>query len=154
MGLRFRKSINLGGARINISKSGVGGSIGTKGARITKTANGRTRKTVGIPGTGISYVTESSSKKKGTQNNAKAKGGNTEQQPQLAQSNAGVWKVALTMVRIALYLWGVLMLILFFPVGLLLLGLAIFWSIMNRRKKKKSKMEMPSEVFNAEETSN
>lgn len=37
MGLRFRKSINLGGgAKINLSKSGVGYSIGTKGARITK----------------------------------------------------------------------------------------------------------------------
>ena len=64
MGLRFRKSINLGGGfRINMSKSGIGYSWGVKGFRKTKTANGRTRTTVSVPGTGISYVTESGKKK-------------------------------------------------------------------------------------------
>ena len=67
MGFRFRKSINLGGGfRINLSKSGIGYSWGTKGARITKTAKGTTRTTVGIPGTGLSYSTESSNAKKST----------------------------------------------------------------------------------------
>ena len=65
MGMRFRKSINLGGgARVNISKSGIGGSIGGDGYRYTKKANGGTRKTAYIPGTGISYVKESGSKSK------------------------------------------------------------------------------------------
>lgn len=64
MGFRLRKSINLGGARINLSKSGVGYSFGAKGMRITKCANGRTRNTVGIPGTGISYVSESGKAKR------------------------------------------------------------------------------------------
>lgn len=64
MGFRFRKSVNVGGVRVNFSKSGVGYSVGTKGARITKTANGRTRTTAGIPGTGLSYVSETSSKSK------------------------------------------------------------------------------------------
>ena len=37
MGLRYRKSINLGGGfRVNFSKSGVGYSWGTKGYRVTK----------------------------------------------------------------------------------------------------------------------
>lgn len=59
MGLRFRKSINLGGGfRINLSKSGIGYSWGTKGFRLTKTANGRTRRTYSLPGTGVSYVQE------------------------------------------------------------------------------------------------
>ena len=59
MGLRYRKSINLGGGfKINLSKSGVGYSWGVKGYRVTKTANGRTRTTASIPGTGISYVHE------------------------------------------------------------------------------------------------
>jgi len=67
LGLRYRKSINLGGGfRVNISKSGVGYSWGVKGYRITKTANGSTRKTYSIPGTGISYVEESGSGKKRT----------------------------------------------------------------------------------------
>lgn len=56
MGIRFRKSINLGPLRINISKSGIGYSFGVKGARITKTANGRKRATLSVPGTGLSYV--------------------------------------------------------------------------------------------------
>ena len=59
MGVRFRKSINLGGGfRINVSKSGVGYSCGTKGVRFTKTARGTSRNTYSIPGTGLSYVTE------------------------------------------------------------------------------------------------
>jgi hypothetical protein len=59
MGVRYRKSINLGGGfKINLSKSGVGYSWGTKGYRITKTARGTTRRTYSIPGTGISYIDE------------------------------------------------------------------------------------------------
>ena len=51
MGMRFSKSINLGGGlRMNLSKSGVGFSAGTKGFRVTKTAKGRTRTTASIPG--------------------------------------------------------------------------------------------------------
>ena len=61
MGFRYRKSIRLGGGfRINISGSGVGYSWGVPGYRITKTANGKIRQTVSIPGTGISYVSEES----------------------------------------------------------------------------------------------
>jgi hypothetical protein len=60
MGFRFRKSINLGGGfKINLSKSGIGYSWGTKGYRISRTARGTTRRTYSIPGTGISYVDES-----------------------------------------------------------------------------------------------
>lgn len=61
MGFRFRKSINLGGGfRINLSKTGIGYSFGCPGMRFTKLANGRERATFSIPGTGISYVEESS----------------------------------------------------------------------------------------------
>lgn len=59
MGFRYRKSINLGGGfRITLSGSGVSYSWGVKGYRVTKTARGTTRRTVSIPGTGISYVHE------------------------------------------------------------------------------------------------
>lgn len=63
MGFRFRKSVNLGPLRINLSKSGVGYSVGTKGFRVTKKATGGVRTTASIPGTGVSYVSETSSKK-------------------------------------------------------------------------------------------
>lgn len=44
MGIRYRKSINLGkGFRVNMSKTGPGFSWGGKGYRITRTANGNIR---------------------------------------------------------------------------------------------------------------
>ena len=59
MGVRFRKSINLGkGFRINMSKTGPGFSWGGKGFRITKTAKGNIRGTAYLPGTGLSYQKE------------------------------------------------------------------------------------------------
>lgn len=56
MGLRFRKSFSIGPIRINISKSGIGISIGVKGFRIGRSAKGKTTATVSLPGTGLSYV--------------------------------------------------------------------------------------------------
>ena len=64
MGFRFRKSVNLGPLRFTASKSGISTSFGGKGARVTKLANGRTRSTLSVPGTGISYVSETSGKRK------------------------------------------------------------------------------------------
>lgn len=68
MSLRFRKSIRIGKfARINTSKSGVGASAGVPGYRVGVGADGKVRRTVGIPGTGV-YHTEvvASPKKKET----------------------------------------------------------------------------------------
>lgn len=63
MGFRFRKSVKLGGLRINFSKSGIGYSYGGKGDRVTKMANDRIRTTLSVPSTGISYVTETGRRK-------------------------------------------------------------------------------------------
>ena len=64
MGFRFRKSMNLGPVRVNLSKSGVGYSVGGKGFRATKKAGGGFRTTASIPGTGISYTKDYSSASK------------------------------------------------------------------------------------------
>ena len=68
MGLRFRKSIKIApGIKLNISNKSTGISVGGKGARISVNSKGRVTKSVGLPGTGISYVETSkigSSKKK------------------------------------------------------------------------------------------
>lgn len=64
MGFRFRKSKKIGPVRITLSKSGIGCSVGVKGLRFTKKAGGGTRTTASIPGTGISYVTDSSGRRK------------------------------------------------------------------------------------------
>lgn len=56
MGFRFQRRIRLlPGVSINLSKSGVSTSIGTRGAHIT-VVNGKVRETVGLPGTGLSYT--------------------------------------------------------------------------------------------------
>lgn len=68
MGFRYRKSVKSGPFRVNLSKSGVGYSVGVKGFRFTKKASGGTRTTTSIPGTGISYVKDS---KKQSRNTAK-----------------------------------------------------------------------------------
>ncbi len=65
MALRFRKSFRVGKyARINISKSGIGGSVGVPGLRIGMGADGKVRRTVGIPGTGLYDVKVVGSPKK------------------------------------------------------------------------------------------
>ncbi|RQD77057.1 MAG: DUF4236 domain-containing protein [Candidatus Syntrophonatronum acetioxidans] len=63
MGLRFRRSMNLGGGlRLNLSKSGIGISGGGRGARIGTGPRGQ-RMAVGIPGTGLFYEKRSSHRK-------------------------------------------------------------------------------------------
>ncbi len=56
MGLRFRKSFSIGPLRINLSKSGIGFSLGVKGFRVSRSAKGKNTATVSLPGTGLSYV--------------------------------------------------------------------------------------------------
>lgn len=57
MGFRFRKSVKIApGVRLNIGKKSVGISAGVKGARVSVNSKGRVTKTVGLPGTGLSYT--------------------------------------------------------------------------------------------------
>lgn len=65
MGFRFRKSVGKGPFRINFSKSGIGYSVGGKGFRFTKKANGGYRTTTSVPGTGVSYVKDFGDSSKG-----------------------------------------------------------------------------------------
>lgn len=62
MGWIFRRSFNLGPFRMNVSKSGVGGSFGVGPFRIGRSATGRSYTSTRIPGTGISYRTSSGSR--------------------------------------------------------------------------------------------
>lgn len=57
MGLRFRKSVKIApGVRLNISKKSVGISAGVKGYRKSINSSGRVTTSIGVPGTGVSYV--------------------------------------------------------------------------------------------------
>ena len=63
MGFRLYKSVKLGkGVRLNLSKTGVGISAGVPGARYSVHSSGRTTRTVGAPGTGVYYRTDTYSK--------------------------------------------------------------------------------------------
>ncbi|MQY07938.1 DUF4236 domain-containing protein [Actinomadura macrotermitis] len=55
MGWSYRKSMKVGPFRLNFSKQGVGHSVGGRGARYTKGADGRKTMTFRIPGTGFSW---------------------------------------------------------------------------------------------------
>jgi hypothetical protein len=68
MGLRVRKSITIcKGVRVNLGKTGASVSFGTKGLRQTIHTSGRRTTSIGIPGTGISYVTSSGGRKRQNQ---------------------------------------------------------------------------------------
>jgi len=56
MGLRFQRRIKiLPGVRINLSKSGVGLSVGGRGAHFGIDSRGRRYTSAGLPGTGLSW---------------------------------------------------------------------------------------------------
>lgn len=57
MGFRARKSFKLApGVRMTVSPRGVSTSVGVKGARVTRGADGRVTRTLSAPGTGISHT--------------------------------------------------------------------------------------------------
>ena len=68
MGLRFRKSIKiLPGVKLNLGTKGASVSVGKRGMHYTMHTSGRKTVSVGLPGTGLSYVkTLSSGSKKST----------------------------------------------------------------------------------------
>lgn len=65
MGWSYRKSVNLGPFRINVSKSGIGYSVGGAGFRTGVSSRGRKYKSVSIPGTGLRYYSSRKSSSSG-----------------------------------------------------------------------------------------
>lgn len=142
MGFRFRKSFKIGPARMTFSKSGISHSIGGKGFRVTRTAKGKTKTTISIPGSGLSYTSESGgSKKKSSRNRStstsySAKGSSishtskTKSQPNQRPKNPPKPpkspKIYLPC-GILMVILGFLMLFLFWPLGLISLGIGIYY---------------------------
>jgi hypothetical protein len=56
MGWSFRKSIRIGPVLVNLSRRGVGGSLGVKGLRTGIDARGRRYTRTTIPGIGLSHT--------------------------------------------------------------------------------------------------
>ncbi|MDM5338494.1 DUF4236 domain-containing protein [Fictibacillus enclensis] len=64
MGFGYRKSFKVApGVRLNVSKSGIGASVGGKGLRYSVNSKG-SRVTASVPGTGLSYSKYSSKRPK------------------------------------------------------------------------------------------
>jgi tetratricopeptide (TPR) repeat protein len=75
MGFRFYRSIGLGKfLRLNISKSGIGFSVGISGLRVSKGPGG-TYFTVDLPGSGLSYRKRLNSSARASRPKAEAKNG-------------------------------------------------------------------------------
>ena len=119
MGFRFRKSKKIGPFRVNVSKSGIGWSVGTKGFRYTKRADGKTQKTYSIPGTGISYVdVKGKNKKSSNINNISSSSNN----------NFNNNKPKIPFYKRTLFLW---FLLIFLPPA----GIALMWGTKKYNKK-------------------
>lgn len=64
MGLRLRKSVKIApGVKMNLSAKSSSVTFGTKGFHHTVGSNGKRTTSVGVPGTGLNYVSTSSGKK-------------------------------------------------------------------------------------------
>ena len=59
MGWSYRKSLGFGPFRVNLSKSGIGYSVGAKDFRVGVNARGRRYESVTVPGTGLTYRSSS-----------------------------------------------------------------------------------------------
>jgi hypothetical protein len=56
MAFRFQRRLRIApGVRLNLSKSGVGGSVGRTGLRLGIDTKRRKHFSIGLPGTGLSY---------------------------------------------------------------------------------------------------
>jgi hypothetical protein len=64
--LRFRRSLKIApGVRLNFNKRSVGISAGVRGARYSVNSSGTRTRSVGIPGTGLSYISRSRARRRG-----------------------------------------------------------------------------------------
>lgn len=145
MGFRFRKSIKIGPARVNLSKSGIGYSVGTKGFRVTKKAGGGTRTTASIPGTGISYTKDSKKRKTSTTSTKKKTTANTSTRSTAPQTGSNQKKIGcLPAVGIFFLIALIIGLLRTYPVitiiALILIAGAAFYVI---RKKKAAATALP-----------
>jgi hypothetical protein len=56
MGLRFRRSLRIApGVKVNLTKTGLGLTLGPRGAHYSVHSSGRRTRSVGRPGTGLYY---------------------------------------------------------------------------------------------------
>lgn len=125
MGFKFRKSFKIApGVKVNLNKKSAGVTFGGKGFHYTVNSKGKRTSSVGIPGSGLYYTTTSGGGNSGGKRSGSSGGSNgfygnnynppqmpNEQQP---QRNYNIITIVL--------------LILFFPVGLYLMWAKTNWN--------------------------
>lgn len=125
MGLRFRKSFKIApGVKLNLNKKSAGITFGGKGAHFTMNTKGKNTTSVGVPGTGLYYSSTSGGgnsvgKQSGSSGGSNGFYGNNYNSPQMPneqqpQRNYNIITIVL--------------LILFFPVGLYLMWAKTNWN--------------------------
>ncbi|MEE0963680.1 MAG: DUF4236 domain-containing protein [Ruminococcus bromii] len=119
MGFRFRKSFKIApGVKVNFNKKSTGITFGGKGFHYTINSKGKKTTSVGIPGTGLSYSTSS--------------GGKSKKQTKTSQGCENVMNTTNTQKWYQKTGYIILLLVLFFPVGIFLM-----WKYTNWNKKVK-----------------
>lgn len=118
MGFKFKKSFKIApGVKVNFNKKSTGVTFGGKGFHYTVNSKGKRTTSVGIPGTGLSYSKTSggSSKKKKTYSNQTERSVKT-----MDTATTKKWYQKTGYI--------ILLLVLFFPVGLFLMWKYTDWS--------------------------
>lgn len=101
MGFRFRKSFKVApGVKLNIGKKSAGVSVGGKGFRTSVSSSGRKTTSVGVPGTGLSYVSSSggNSKSKTAKGSASSMG---------SSKKGGCWLILVPIIIILVIISGI-----------------------------------------------
>lgn len=131
MAMRFRRSTKIApGVKVNFNKKSVGVTVGTKGAHYSVNSSGQKTTTVGVPGTGVSFVDVSS-----------GKGGGSAQvtaEPRLASKGT---YIALLVLAVLLAIFGVALLFVSPVFGVVLLVVAAICAInsVNGLRRHKAK---------------
>lgn len=129
MGLRFKKSFKIApGVKLNLNKNSTSVTFGKRGAHYTINSKGKKTASVGIPGTGISYTKTMGDTSSGSRSNNDSKeqnGGSFMSENNFSDPGPnGPGKKWYQKTG-----WIILLLILFFPVGLFLM-----WKYTNWKK--------------------
>lgn len=134
MGMRFRKSFGGKGFRVNVSKSGIGFSAGTKGFRVAKKAGGGMRTTASIPGTGLSYTKDYSSK-----SGCSAKGAESVTNKTVSPGALLTWRILFLVFGILLVALGAMLALVMPLEGLASVAFGFIILLVSRSYKKKYK---------------
>lgn len=90
MGIRFRRSIKIApGLKLNLNKKSVSLTAGKRGAHFTVNSKGKRTTSVGIPGTGLSYVKTSDSSASAKKKHSSANNMNSTEDMQMGTNSNG-----------------------------------------------------------------